>query len=156
MAAIMTNTEHLRFVSKFNRGPTAECWNWGGGRFSTGYGAFYLHGQNLGAHRVSLALHLKVALDDIGVACHTCDNPPCVNPHHLFNGSFRDNLLDAISKGRYRSYYLGRDHCSRGHAYLSGGYWIRARGTKQSRVCKECDRLRGIKHRTKRGQNVGT
>lgn len=85
-----------RFWSKVDRsgGPDA-CWPWTGG--TTGpYGAF----NGTTANRVALGLSLGRALTPLEQACHTCDNPPCCNPSHLFPGSVGDNAADRVAKGR--------------------------------------------------------
>jgi hypothetical protein len=51
------------------------------------------------AHRFSYQLHYGGLTAD-RVICHTCDNPPCVNPAHLFAGSVADNNRDMWRKGR--------------------------------------------------------
>jgi hypothetical protein len=75
------------------------CWLWGGGRSENGYGAFYWHGKQTGAHRVAYELvHGSIASDML--VLHKCDNPPCVNPDHLFLGTPQDNMTDKTIKGR--------------------------------------------------------
>jgi hypothetical protein len=75
------------------------CREWDGLTNPAGYGliASYRFG-NLFAHRVSYALENS----DPGqlIICHRCDNPPCIEPTHLFAGTYKDNSLDAKSKGR--------------------------------------------------------
>ena len=85
-----------RFWSKVDR--TGTCWLWNGGRMKSGYGRFAVHGQMILAHRAAYAIAFG-ATDDPVVA-HHCDNPPCVNPAHLFNGTYSDNMQDMIRKGR--------------------------------------------------------
>ena len=77
---------------------TDGCWLWIGARNSEGYGYLRFNYAQLRAHRVSWELHFGPIPDGLFVL-HHCDNPPCVNPSHLFLGTNGDNMLDAINKG---------------------------------------------------------
>lgn len=86
-----------RFWSRVRKG--SACWEWVGARHTGGYGAISVNGHQERAHRVSWMIHHGEIPDGLWVL-HRCDNPPCVNPAHLFVGSDADNLSDAIAKGR--------------------------------------------------------
>lgn len=67
------------------------------------------------AHRISIQLSGR-EIPPGSVACHHCDNPPCVNPLHLFVGTMKDNQQDASRKGR--SYPVGRYYKRKGNGAI--------------------------------------
>lgn len=87
-----------RFENKFTKHENG-CWLWNAARRTTGYGVFSFNGKAVTASRVSYILYHGVDPGELFV-CHTCDNPGCVNPEHLFLGTNLDNVKDRISKGR--------------------------------------------------------
>lgn len=75
------------------------CWEWQGAKSRLGYGIVCVDGISVRAHRVSYVMAFgSIATDKI--ACHTCDNPSCINPLHIYEGTDMDNVTDCIIKGR--------------------------------------------------------
>ena len=95
-----------RFWDKVEK--TDGCWIWRACRDKDGYGFFGLEGKNEHAHRVSWML-THGPIPDGAHVCHTCDNPPCVRPDHLWLGDNRLNTLDRDRKGRQRPPYGERN-----------------------------------------------
>jgi len=78
---------------------TTGCWEWSGRRNDKGYGVVAVVHDTEMMHRASYKVFVGPIPDGLFVL-HRCDNPPCCNPEHLFLGTKRDNMLDAIAKGR--------------------------------------------------------
>jgi hypothetical protein len=82
---------------------TDFCWEWMGQRDRDGYGRFRptsLDSDRTGSHRFSYELFNDVTLESGVLVCHSCDNPSCVNPQHLFVGTHQDNVNDMFNKNR--------------------------------------------------------
>ena len=109
------------------------CWMWTAGRDGDGYGSY----RNKRAHRVAWQL-TRGPIPDGLVVCHSCDNPACVRPDHLFLGTQQDNIQDMLRKGRRPP--AGRlTHCKHGHEFTQANTRVARSG---ARNCRECDRVR--------------
>jgi hypothetical protein len=89
------------FWPKVDKRGTDECWIWIGARETNGYGILANRSERgvVKAHRLSYELHFG-KFDPQMEVCHHCDNPPCVNPSHLFLGTHLDNMRDRSVKQR--------------------------------------------------------
>lgn len=91
-----------RFWEKVDQRGVDDCWPWKAGCSGGGYGWFTLpDAKQTVAHRV--AFFLTHGRWPEPQALHSCDNPPCCNPRHLFEGTQTDNMRDASQKGRMRT-----------------------------------------------------
>jgi hypothetical protein len=106
----MSKSTPASFWRKVLIGPDpAACWPWSGQINSWGYGDCHYQGRRTSASRVAYALYRGTWPKDGEVVCHSCDNPICCNPAHLWLGRPGDNVRDCHLKGRGR-HRSGLDH----------------------------------------------
>lgn len=119
------------------------CWEWQAGKANFGYGKIMVKNEkSRRAHRFMYKLFFGNFPKDKKVL-HKCDNPPCVNPAHLFLGSLQDNANDMSKKGR--GFHQKKTHCPNGHPYSgknliyeSGYDRTGKRQSNPKRRCKKC------------------
>jgi len=129
----------VRFFTKVTQ--TADCWLWNGAKTPNGYGQFRLagrFGRLVLAHRFSYETKFGPIPEGLW-ALHKCDNPPCVNPDHLFIGDRSDNMRDCAKKGRLNLQNQHRSKpkiaCLRGHVYKPETTILSPEGWKKCRIC---------------------
>jgi hypothetical protein len=91
-----------RFWSHVDKKNDDECWNWTAG-FGDGYGCMNGAKRHTGenkSHRISFVLDAGRPIKDGMMILHSCDNPACVNPHHLREGTHEDNMRDKAERER--------------------------------------------------------
>ncbi len=99
-----------RFYKYVDKRADDECWEWQGTLDYHGYGVYSLKRVLYKAHRASLFFSGNDVPSHLH-CCHTCDNPRCVNPNHLWMGTVQDNMRDRQNKGRTRTGHLhGEDN----------------------------------------------
>lgn len=101
----------VRLWAKVEKRGEDECWPWLAKKDKDGYGGFYDPDKDdtvVATRALWRVLHGEYPPKELYV-CHTCDNPSCMNPKHLFLGTDHDNMQDMIRKGR-RVWCIGEKH----------------------------------------------
>jgi hypothetical protein len=140
-------------------GDEDECWEWQGAEDrhrgdTCGYGRFWLDGKMESAHRVSYKLWRGPIADGL-LILHRCDNPPCVNPAHLYEGTNSDNQREAFDRGRGHSGNALKTHCAHGHPYDAENTIVKLVAKPNGRVsqyryCRACKDERNQRRREAR------
>lgn len=114
------------------------CWLWTKATNNKGYGNVRINKKYLNAHRVAYA----ITYGDPGKlwVLHSCDNPSCVRPDHLFLGTHQDNMDDMRVKGRSGFgppcvINAAKTHCINGHPLTGPNLYIRPNGARSCRTC---------------------
>lgn len=141
----LNNPEKIRSLifSRVFLDPKANCWEWNGCRNQLGYGQLRFEGVLWLLHRLTYTLFIGEIPKGLFV-CHSCDNPSCCNPEHLWVGTHTHNMRDAALKGRIINRNTRKTHCVHGHKFTPENTHIRSCG---ERVCRQCCRDRRRKQR---------
>lgn len=90
-----------RFWEKVDKRGPGECWPWIASK-SRGYGEFFVTPERgkVMAHSFVVELTTGIPCPPGKEGCHKCDNPPCCNPDHIYYGTRKQNVADAMKRGR--------------------------------------------------------
>ncbi len=155
----VTDEMKNRFWEKVKK--TETCWIWRAFKNKQGYGRFGIKaGECVNASRVSWTMKNGSIPEGLFI-CHTCDNPSCVNPDHLFAGSRQDNINDMMIKKRSKHFkdkdyygvrweerYDGPNRNGRWHSFIciDGKMQKLAAHTSVLEAARNYDRIAYIKY----------
>lgn len=91
-------TTDIRFWNKVDVRGVGDCWEWQASRLRSGYGTFWNGERVVRAHRYAYVI--VNGKEPENCVLHTCDNPSCCNPRHLYDGTQSDNMRDRRDRGR--------------------------------------------------------
>jgi len=137
---VFMKTREHRFFEKVDQ--AKECWEWTASTTFFGYGLFYNGKKIIHAHRFSYELHFGEIKNGC-VIMHICDNPKCVNPDHLKEGSQKDNVHDMIIKNRAkfglkRKTINKRIYCINGHDVTDfKSLYVSKKGYTGCKICRK-------------------
>lgn len=112
------------------------CWIWTASKNELGYGKFHIasDGKHWKAHRLSYFLTFGPVADGIQLH-HICENPACVNPHHLQPATPRQHTIE-LTPTSPSSINASKTHCQNGHEFNEEN----TINTKHGRVCRICNK----------------
>lgn len=114
-----------------------KCWEWSGSCSPFGYARCNIKLDGIKFYRVSRLVYylMNRNISDHIHICHSCDNPKCINPDHLYGGTRNDNMRDMVQRKRHAN--LKKTHCPHGHIYDEKN----TRYVGSNRRCRSCDRI---------------
>lgn len=135
----MTKSSDINRFKKFflQLGPD-DCWEWTSTKDQKGYGIFSLYSDSIRAHRASFLLFNGYLPKD-KMVCHSCDNPSCVNPDHLWLGDNSLNMKDMWDKNRRIRSQKPKCHPTKRHAGHGLCYTCYKQSRRITRYCVICD-----------------
>ncbi len=136
----ITETERIKFESRYIPVTESGCWLWLAGCTSGGYGAIRISGLQTGAHRVAYELYRGTIPEELCID-HLCRVRCCVNPWHMETVTLGENAI------RGSDHHL-ITHCPRGHPYSGHNLYL-TKGGKE----RECRICRNMLLRIRRGSN---
>lgn len=153
----MTKKQLSEYLFSRSKVTKSGCWEWQMYRDAKGYGrATFRNIQGTHVNRLAAYVWLGFNIRSKKFVCHKCDNPPCINPAHLFIGTNTDNQRDSIRKGRFRGgaeTNRQKTHCPQGHPHSPDNI-VKKRRWRECRICRikaNCERDRRRRERLRLG-----
>jgi HNH endonuclease len=125
-----------RFWKRVELAGQDECWVWLGGKFVSGYGKCWIRGRDEYAHRFAYEDTIGPIAEGQVIDHRTCDNKPCVNPHHMEATTIGANVLRGIGPTAMKA---RQTHCIHGHELTPENVYVPPKrpGRRYCRACME-------------------